>query len=519
MLSVVASKAKVAAGGVLLLLVLALVSPSSGYAAGSGSWGPPGVVAAVLGSYYDTGATIKEAVPADAGFQTIQISDQRRLHVDMLVEVDSEQMWITALTETNPTNPFDTTTPDTMTVDRAQNGTTLASHSLNAKVNAKVARVNIMVNDLTTPIADCDNDELYYSGADLAEDIDDVQTSVPITGQGLLAVDQHIMIADEEMTIVSLDGTDMGVLRAQNGTQAAEHSSGTRVYIKTATPTPRQQCGLGSYQINLQYDQTKARYISLVNGSFLTSTGRSIVDATGTCAAPNNSVPGTVSMQCNSSGIDGQGKPIIGALGSGTLATALFEPLAVGITLTNLDLTGSLLLDIKGTVLSGVTLNSGILQAMTCPDADNDGWVTVLDAVKIAQNWGDTGLNSGATIAAAVDGSQTTIGISGLGSLVAGDTVAVDFEQMHVNSVDAGPPATMEVQRGVNPPPGGKTHQAGTIIYRAFDGPDVGTVAGYTEPRDTAPRVYGALPPDGSLSILDAVAAAKVGIVITTKCP
>lgn len=516
MLSIVASKAKVAAVGVLLLLAVALFSPSSGYAAGgSGSWGPPGVVAAVYGAYYDTSVTLKEAVPAEAGFQTIQISDQRWLHTDMLVKVDSEQMWITALTETNPMNPFDTTTPDTMTVNRAQNGTALAAHANGAAVKAKVARVNITVSNLTTPVADCDNDEVYYSGADLAEDMDTVQTSVLITGQGLLAVDQNILIADEEMTIVSLDGNVMGVLRAQNGTQAAEHSSGTRIYIKAASPTPRQQCGLGSYQINLQYDQTKARYISMVNQSFLTSTGRSIVDATGICAAPNNSVPGTVTMNCNSSGFDGQGKPIIGALGSGTLATALFEPLEVGMTLSNLNLTGSLLLDIKSTTLSGVSLNSGILQAMTCPDANNDHTINVLDLMKIALNFGDTGQDSGATIAAAVNGTQTTIEISGVGSLVAGDTVAVDFEQMHVNSVNAGAPATMDVNRAVNSTPA-KTHDVGTTIYRAFDKASGGDgVAGYTEPRDTSPRVYGN-PPNLALNILDGMAPARV---LGTSCP
>lgn len=516
MLSVLSSRSRLVALWAVVLAAIALAPQGTAHAQGSGSFGPPGQVAAVLGSFYETGVTIEESVPADSGFQVIDISDQRRLHTNMFVEVGNEEMWITALTETNPSDPFNLTLPDTMTVDRAQNSTPLEAHGLGDKVKANVARVIISVNDLTTPVLDCDVDEVFYTGSDLAADMDDVQASAQVTNPGFLSVGMDIRINLEEMKIIGLAGDVITVMRAQNGTTAADHDLGTFIYAKNTNPTPQEQCGLGGYEINLQFDETKARYISLVNESFLTSTGRSVLDPLSTCAAPDESVPGVLSMQCNSSGITPQGGPIIGALGSGVLATALFEPLEIGRPISDLDMSGSLLFDIRGNNLSGVSVNSSQLQAMTCPDTNNDGFVNILDVTKIALNFGDTGQDSGATIAASVDGSQTSIEISAQGTLAPGDTVAVDFEQMHVNSIDSGPPVTLDVNRGVNGTPA-KTHDVGMAIYRAFDGSGDGA-AGYTLPRDTNPRVYGNAP-DMAINILDATVAARVGLIMTTKCP
>lgn len=509
MLSVLTSRGKVAALWAVVLAAVALAPQSTVHAQGSGSFGAQGTFAAVFGSFYETGATISEAVPADAGFQTIEISDQRRLHTDMLVRVDGEEMWVTALTETDPFgNPFDLTFPDTMTVDRAQNGTALASHAAGAKVKAKVARVSITVSNLTTPDADCDADEEPYSLADLAEDMDAVQTSVQITDQGLLEVGQDIKVAFEEMTVESLVGNVMGVARGQNGTEAVEHSEGTRIHIKTANPTPREQCGLGQYQVSLQYDESKARYISMVNETFLTSTGRSIVDSTGTCAAPDNSVPGTVSMSCESSGFDGGGKPIIGALGSGAIATALFEPLEVGSTISSLDMTGSFLSDIRGTTLSSVTINSGILQSMHCPDVNGNGSVELADSFVVVLNLFDRGEDSGANVDGPVDTTQTTIPIDVVGTLAAGDTIGVDFELMHVESVTPGPPASIDVQRAYDGQPA-RSHEAGTDIWEGtFDGNADGKM-GYTRPRDPNPRVYDPPSPPSIQSI-------DLGDILTT---
>jgi hypothetical protein len=520
MLSALPSTVKAWAVLGLALVALALV-PQSTVHAGGGSFGPPGTVAAVLGAYYDSSVTIHAAVPADAGVHDIQISDRQRLNVNMFVKVDNEEMWITALSgDVNPVwNPGN---PDVMTVNRAQNGTTVAAHSVGAKVNAKVARVNITVSNLTTDVLDCDQDEESYSGSDLAQDITNTDTSVHITAvpQVVLTAGNHVRIDSEEMTINSLidypSGPDprINVTRGVNGTTAAPHYTGTRIYKKNASPTPRQQCGLGAYQIDLHYDPTKARYISLVNESFLGSTGRTVYDATGTCFTPDTSVSGVVTMQCNTLG------SALGPLGSGTVATALFESLVIGRPISSLTMSGSQLLENPlGTVVSGVTLTSGGLQAMTCPDANADGSVNILDVQQIAKNFGDTGLNSGATINQAVDASQTTIQISGQGTLAVGDTVAVDFEQMHVNSLTPGSPVTMQVTRGVNPPPGARTHQPGTIIYRAFDAQPIGDgVAGYTQPRDTNPGVYGGSL-DLTVNILDAIPAAYAGLVLSTKCP
>jgi hypothetical protein len=481
---------------------------STPHAQGSGSFGPPGMTAAVMGAWYDTGATIKVAVPADAGYQNIQISDRRRLHVDMYVKVDSEEMWITALS--GPTDPvWNAGNPDIMTVNRGQNGTTVAAHGVGVKVNAKVARVDIMVNNLTTDVLDC---QWSYSGADLAQDMDVGQTSVQITQVGLLTNGLNIRIDSEEMTITGLNPSvpTMQVMRAQNGTTAASHYAGTPVYGKTTNPTPTQQCGLGAYRIDLYYNPSNVRYISLVNGSFLGSTGRTVYDATGHCFTPDTSVSGRVRIECNSTGVSG-GKPIIGALGSGLLATALFEPLTIGTSISNLTMNGSFLTDITGSVLSGVEAKGGTLQAMTCPDANGDAWVNITDVYLIARSLNDRGTDSGATIAEAVDSSQTTIQISGLGTLAVNDIVAVDFEQMRVNSLGSGPPATMQVQRAVNQT-SARAHQTiGAIVYVAsWDGNSDGT-KGYTEPKDVNPRVFGGTP-DKTLPLPDIYTAARIAL-------
>ena len=506
-------RAKTAAVLGLALAALLLVPQGTTHAAGGGGNFGPSVAGAVMGAYYETGVTIKAAVPADSGFHDIQISDRRRLNVDMFVKVDGEEMWITAFSG----DPADLTVPDVMTVNRAQNGTSVAAHVVNAPVKAKVARVNIMVNDLTTPLADCDDDEDFFTAARLAQDTDEVQTSIEIDQIGYLTEGIDIRVGLEQMTIVDLTDNPsppdvMQVLRAQNGTAGAEHSVDDYIVGLTANPTPREQCGLGAFLINLHYNPSNARYISLVKESFLESTGRTISDAAGICYTPDSSTPGLVRMQCNT-----LGALPLGPLGTGFVASALFEPLTIGSSISALTMGGSLLVDVAGNGMSGVTLGSGALQAMTCPDANGDGVVNLLDAVGIARNFNDKGANSGATIAAPVDTSQTTIQISGVGTMAVDNTIAVDFEQMRVLSLNPGPPATMNVERHINQTPA-RSHQAGTAIYIATQDLNFDGIKGYTEPRDTSPRVFGGSP-DLTLNVLDAVAAARVGIVVNTTCP
>jgi hypothetical protein len=407
MLDALRSGTKAAAVWGVALGALLLVPQGAVHAQGGGSFGPPAVTTTVLDAPYDTGVTIKASVPADAGYHDIQISDRRRLHVDMFVKVDGEEMWITALSG----DPANLTVPDVMTVNRAQNGTIVASHNVAAKVNAKVAMVNVMVNNLTTSLADCDDDEESYTGVTLAEDMDEAQDNVLISDKTPLSIGMHIRIHAEEMTITNLINNTpnpdrMYVLRAQYGTTAASHDLGADIYAKSNSPTPRQQCGLGAYRIDLQYDQSKARYISLVNESFLTSTGRSIYDP-GTCFTPDASIPGLVTMECNTLGSS------LGPLGSGLLATALFEPLTIGRPITTLTTSDSFLTDVLGNVLSGVTATSGELRSMTCPDANGDGYASILDPFSIARNFNDRGESSGATTAEPVNASQTIIQISG----------------------------------------------------------------------------------------------------------
>lgn len=65
----------------------------------------------------DSGATVAEAI--DLTETAIDISDQSLLGAGMTVKIDSEQVYLTALTDG---------TPDMMTVERGVNGTTGATH-------------------------------------------------------------------------------------------------------------------------------------------------------------------------------------------------------------------------------------------------------------------------------------------------------------------------------------------------------------------------------------------------------
>ena len=105
---------------------------------------------------------------------------------------------------------------------------------------------------------------------------------------------------------------------------------------------------LAGYSFTLSWDQTILTLVSVNNGPFLGSTGRTV-----TCPAPT-STPGSVTFGCETSGA----QP--GPNGSGILATVQFGVLGPGTT---------------PVTLSGVTVTdtSGASFAMTT----NDGTITV----------------------------------------------------------------------------------------------------------------------------------------------
>jgi hypothetical protein len=136
--------ASVSRGRTLFLMIAAaalavLVAPGVGQSQGTSvSATPP--VALVVGGFTDIGATLREAVLDNWLHATIKISDQSLLQVGWTVQVDSEQMEITGLTEGNP---------DTMTVIRGVNGTAVASHSEGRPIGGPIGHAEIRANNIT----------------------------------------------------------------------------------------------------------------------------------------------------------------------------------------------------------------------------------------------------------------------------------------------------------------------------------------------------------------------------------
>jgi hypothetical protein len=135
--------------------------------------------------------------------------------------------------------------------------------------------------------------------------------------------------------------------------------------------------------------------------------------------------------------------------------------------------------------------------------------INTADAQFIWANYNDRGQNSGATLAAPIiDTVQTELQVSGLGSLAVGQVIAIDNEHMQVNAVSAGPPATIDVTRGLYGPLTIKTHAAGTAIFIATSDGNYDGKKGFTDPRDT----------DNNMMI-NASDAMPIWKILNTWCP
>ena len=116
-------------------------------------------------------------------------------------------------------------------------------------------------------------------------------------------------------------------------------SAGGSIDIRVSSVTD-----LGAYGFELTYDPAVVAFVSVTNGSFLGSTGRTI-----TCAGPVVTAT-SVAFGCDSTG----SQP--GPLGAGTLATVVFGAVAEGTS----DLTlSSFLLDDTGGVAIPITVDDG----------------------------------------------------------------------------------------------------------------------------------------------------------------
>ncbi len=323
-------------------------------------------------------------------------------------------------------------------------------------------------------------------------------TSIAITDAGCLRATWYVEVDSEVMLINSLTpGTNgnpdtMQVSRGQNGTTATTHSANAVILSKAISVDIMAQnvsaapYGLGAFEVQITLP-AGVQFIEFTSDSqWLGSTGR-----VPNCLSAYQQSTGVWNVQCASLDNPHPGDPLWyppGPNGSGRIARLTILPPAVNSTLA-IPLTGSYLLDVRGGDNNlNAALQSVVINAVPCPDANLDGRVNVTDLLYVALTMNDTGQDSGATILNDINGTdtQTTVAISDqskLSSVAPNNVIAIDDESMRVTGLTDGSPDTMTVTRGVNYPLTA-AHKAGAHIYLAkTDGNHDGKY-GYTPTRD-----------------------------------
>ena len=284
------------------------------------------------------------------------------------------------------------------------------------------------------------------------------------------------------------------------GAPIRDHIMKTDVWVRNVPAN--HPYGLGAFELRLSFDPNQLEYLQMtLDLTWVQSTGR-----TAWCTGPTSD-SGLVVASCSTTGNPGEPWPL-GPTGSGRVATVWFRVKDPDSLISrNVNLAGSKILDISAAIISA-SLQNGYVKTVQCPDANLDGIVNALDRTFVLLHMNDRGQNSGATLASAIDTTQTTLEVSALGSLDVGQVIAVRNEHMQVNAVSAGPPATIQVTRGLYGSGTIRTHAAGTPIYIAtVDGNYDGKKA-YTDPRD--------IDDNGRLDALDGI---PILGVLNTSCP
>lgn len=379
--------------------------------------------------YHATGATTNE--PVYAVMRTIKISDKNLLQVGWTVRIDveaynTEYMDIIGLSGDGPGGADDfmtvsrslpvdhTTAPlniwggqDRITVSRGFAGTTPASHAQGAHIWQNIRTVYTTAHTgLSQGITiQIDNEKMtvswvtpgysFDSGATLTADVQPGDTSIPVSNAALLQVGWMIKIDSEKMLITGLSGGTPGtatVTRAQEGSAAASHLAGATIWGGTdrigaargafgttiashsAGAPINDVDGLGAYVFTLSFNTAYLAPGTVINESFLTSTGRTLSYCSKSWGT------GTVTTSCFT-----QGSTPLGPTGSGTLATVVLRAIAVtGAGTTPADLVSGQLLDGAGDVLSSTVVDAS-LKIVKCADEDGNRYVNFSDAVVVAK--------------------------------------------------------------------------------------------------------------------------------------
>jgi hypothetical protein len=142
-------------------------------------------------------------------------------------------------------------------------------------------------------------------------------------------------------------------------------------------PDYMQACGLGGYQFEVHFDPGAMKYVSAANGSWLTSTGRSIWS----CFNPLGHDPaaGVLTYTCTTTPNPPGGATPFGPEGSGVLATITFIPLIEGTT--DLQFQESILPDAMGDAIPHTSENGSVtLGSYGAVDSDGDGCADIEEA-------------------------------------------------------------------------------------------------------------------------------------------
>lgn len=324
------------------------------------------------------------------------------------------------------------------------------------------------------------------SGSTLTADVDATANHIPITDDTVLLAGSVVRVDSEYMLIQRFEDNGYGmppyemvVARGWYGSAKISHGSGTMIRAQTVTADIwandiSDAWGLGAFSVSVTLPP-QLHYVKLVpEWAWLTGTGRTLANCDGFHADGSS----TWYVSCATTGNPGDSGHPLGRKGSGLIATLTLQVgQDMGTSVVTID---GELANTTGADIAATKKNLSV-RVLACPDANLDGKVDSGDLGQIAKNMSDHGEDSGATLAADINASQTSIPISnGPGLLVNGDIISVGTEIMTAVTVQSD---HIMVTRGTYSTPVA-SHSASTAIFRGtLDGNHDGKL-GYTDPRD-----------------------------------
>jgi len=144
-------------------------------------------------------------------------------------------------------------------------------------------------------------------------------------------------------------------------------------------------CGLGAFQVTLNWDYVKLNYVNHSVGPFLTSTGRSL----NPCSFFSGL--GTITYICSTTGA-----VPLGPEGSGTLMSVVFQPVTANVNLNeSIPVTQvTQLADITGRIIPSTT-PAGAVVIRRCADVSGNGTVSLADVLETLGHVGETPASPG----------------------------------------------------------------------------------------------------------------------------